>query len=155
MTLDTKKTIANIHLSGCNEGLSVLQRLAKESCEEVCLDDIHSNRIAVALDELFANIHAHGYGKKGGNIECTANWLLSEDKRCKLEITLRDFAPVIADISSCKGVCPESLKEHPVAGGLGMHLIGATTEKFEHTPLDDGNYWRLLFNVEKHKGSGS
>jgi len=28
-------------------------------------------------------------------------------------------------------------------------LIYAITESFEHTPLEDGNQWRLLFNLKE------
>jgi len=141
----------SIHLSGCKEGLQALQKLAEDTCAEACLDKIQLNRIALALDELFANIHSHGYANQGGDIDCSARWIESEDKQCRLEMTLRDYAPTIQDIKLCKGVCPDTLKEHPVAGGLGMNLIHATTEVFEHSPLVDGNQWRLIFNVQQKK----
>jgi serine/threonine-protein kinase RsbW len=130
-----------------------LQRLASDACEEACLDKIQLNRIALALDELFANIHAHGYANQGGEIDCIARWIELDPKHdeCKLEILLRDFAPVIDGIKSCHGISPETLKDDPIAGGLGMYLIAATTEKFEHTPLADGNQWRLVFNVVMKK----
>ena len=126
-----------------------MQQLADQACEGVCLSAIQLNRIALALDELFANIHAHGYANRGGDIDCSARWTGTGGQPCQLEIELRDYAPVIQDIRTCKGVDPETLKEHPVAGGLGMHLIYAITESFEHTPLADGNLWRLRFNISK------
>ncbi len=136
-------------MSGCKEGLQALQSLAEQACEGICLSAIQLNRIALALDELFANIHKHGYAGKGGDIDCAAKWTGMEGEPCLLEIRLRDFAPTIKDIKSCKGVDPETLKEHPVAGGLGMHLIYAITESFEHMPLKDGNQWRLVFNLKE------
>ncbi len=148
-TLNTKESSFHLHLSGCKEGLQALQRLADQVCAGVCLNAIQINRIALALDELFANIHNHGYAGQGGDIDCSARWTGHEGKPCLLEITLRDYAPTIEDIKACKGVDPETLKEHPVAGGLGMHLIYAITESFEHTPLKDGNQWRLIFNLQK------
>jgi len=144
-----------LHLSGCKEGLQALQHLADQVCEGACLNAIQLNRIALALDELFANIHAHGYAGQGGEIDCSAKWTGMEGKPCKLEIQLRDYAPTIQDIKTCKGVDPETLKEHPVAGGLGMHLIYAITESFEHTPLEDGNQWRLVFKIEKEEDNKS
>ncbi|MDQ7002484.1 MAG: ATP-binding protein [Ghiorsea sp.] len=138
-------------MSGCKEGLQALQQLADQACEGVCLSAIQINRIALALDELFANIHAHGYANQGGEIECAARWTGAEGALCQLEVKLRDFAPPIGDVTTCKGVCPETLKENPVAGGLGMHLIYAITETFEHTPLEDGNQWRLVFNISETK----
>ncbi len=146
-----EKMIASIRLSGCGEGLQALQNLAKCACKQAVMDKIHQNRIALALDELFANIHEHGYRNRGGEVECSARWLESEAPLCRLEIMLRDFAPVIDDIKKFHGVDPLTLKEHPVAGGLGMRLIYATTEKFEHAPLADGNQWRLLFNIATEK----
>ena len=150
-SLSTQDSNISIHLSGCQEGLQALQKLAKDTCANACLDNIHFNRIVLALDELFANIHEHGYANQGGEIECSACWIESQDKQCTLEIELRDYAPAIADISKCRGVCPETLKDNPVAGGLGMNLIHATTSKFEHTPLADGNRWRLVFDVQQKK----
>jgi len=149
--LNVKESKFKLHLSGCKEGLQALQGLAEQACAGVCLSDIQINRIALALDELFANIHAHGYVNQGGDIECSARWTGEEGSPCQLEIKLRDFAPTIDDVTTCKGVCPETLKENPVAGGLGMHLIYAITETFEHTPLEDGNLWRLVFNISDTK----
>lgn len=144
-------SVKRIHIQGCKEGLSVLQKLAKDSCKNVCLDKIQRNRIALALDEVFANIHAHGYGDLGGEIDCSARWLDSQKDECKLEICLRDYAPTI-DMKQCQGVCSDTLNDYPVAGGLGMYLIEATTEIFEHKPLADGNHWRLVFKLETEKG---
>ncbi len=154
-TLNTKTSTLHLHLSGCKEGLQALQRLADQACDGVCLSAVQLNRIALALDELFANIHKHGYANQGGDIDCAARWTGADGKPCRLEIELRDYAPTIADIRLCKGVDPETLKEHPVAGGLGMHLIYAITESFEHTPLPDGNLWRLRFNISKEEEEGS
>ncbi|MDQ6977511.1 MAG: ATP-binding protein [Ghiorsea sp.] len=148
-TLDIRKSNFHLHLSGCKEGLQALQHLADQACEGVCLNAIQINRIALALDELFANIHAHGYANQGGDIDCSAKWTGQEGKPCLLEIKLRDYAPAIQDITTCKGIDPETLKDHPVAGGLGLHLIYAITESFEHTPLEDGNQWCLLFNLKE------
>ena len=140
----------HLYLNGCKEGLQALQDLVGSACKGACLTAIQMNRVALALDELFANIHKHGYNNQGGDIECSAARIGSDDE-CLLEITLRDFAPVIEDVKRCKGVNPDTLKENPVAGGLGMHLIYATTTIFEHTPLSDGNQWRLVFDLSENK----
>jgi len=141
----------HLHLNGDKAGLQALQGLAQQACGGTCLSEIQHNRIAVALDELFANIHAHGYANQGGKIECLACWLGEEGEAGHLKVTLRDFATPIQDMGECKGVCPETLKENPVAGGLGMHLIGVITERFEHQPLDDGNQWCLVFDLAEKK----
>ncbi|MDX8388793.1 MAG: ATP-binding protein [Ghiorsea sp.] len=134
-----------------------MQQLANDACGGVCLGKVQLNRIVLALDEMFANIHAHGYANQGGKIDCTAKWTKPSDEQadCKLDISLRDFAPTVENLECCKGVCPETLKDNPVAGGLGMYLIEATTEKFEHTPFADGNLWRLVFNVVVEKDIGN
>jgi anti-sigma regulatory factor (Ser/Thr protein kinase) len=152
VALNTTKSTLHLHLNGCKEGLQALQDLAGEACKGACLTAVQMNRVALALDELFANIHKHGYNNQGGDIECSAKRIGGEDE-CLLEITLRDFAPTITDVTRCKGVNPDTLKENPVAGGLGMHLIYATTMLFEHTPLDDGNQWRLVFDLSEQKVS--
>lgn len=135
-----------LHLHGRKEGLQALQAMADEACDGVCLDTIEHNRLLLVVDELFANIHEHGYNNKGGDIECAAQRLpCAEPGYCHVEIVLRDFAPPILDVSQCQGVSPETLKDNPVAGGLGMLLIKAATESFEHIALVDGNRWRLVF----------
>lgn len=139
----------NLQLHGCREGLLSLIAMADEACEGVCLDEIQRNRLMLVLDELFANIHEHGYQNQGGDIECSARWLpKKQGENCCLEITLRDFARVIDDVAHCRGVDPATLKDNPVAGGLGMSLIYAATESFEHTALADGNQWRIVFMVK-------
>jgi len=137
----------HLHLNGDKEGLQALHGLAEQACNGTCLNDIQRNRIAVALDELFANIHAHGYDNQGGKIECAASWSGELGEVGCLHVTLRDFAKPIQDLSACKGVCPESLKENPVSGGLGMHLIHAITSDFKHQSLADGNQWHLVFDL--------
>ncbi|MDX8381586.1 MAG: ATP-binding protein [Ghiorsea sp.] len=141
----------HLHLNGDKEGLRALQGLAQQACDGTCLNDIQKNRIAVALDELFANIHEHGYANQGGEIECSACWFGEKGEAGHLQVTLRDFAKPLQDLSECKGVCPETLKDNPVPGGLGMHLICAITESFEHQPLDDGNQWCLVFDLAEKK----
>ena len=140
-----------LFLSGCIDGLEALRALATGVCSERCLDKIHINRVVLALDELFANIHEHGYVNKGGDIECSACWLEEDEEACHLELVLRDYATVIPDFSRCHGVCVETLKENPVAGGLGIHLIKASTDRFEHTPLENGNRWRLVFKLHEEE----
>jgi len=141
----------HLHLNGDKEGLHALQGLAQQACNGTCLNEIQKNRIAVALDELFANIHAHGYANQGGKIECSAHWFGEEGEAGHLQVTLRDFAKPLQDLSECKGVCPETLKYNPVSGGLGMHLIHAITSDFEHQQLADGNQWRLVFDLSTKK----
>ncbi len=153
MTLSSQQMIKKLFLSGCKEGLEPLRDLAVGMCSQRCLDKIQVNRVVLALDELFANIHEHGYTNNGGDIQCSARWVKIVEGYCHLELVLRDFARVIPDFRNCHGVCVETLKENPVAGGLGIHLIEAATDQFEHTPLEDGNKWRLLFKLhEENKG---
>jgi len=137
------------NLHGCKEGLETLRCLAENIGKHACLDKIRLNRIALALDELFANIHEHGYGHQGGKIECSGHCIEQDGQLFQLEIIMRDYAPVIEDVACCTGVCPETLKDNPVPGGLGMGLICAVTEVFEHTPLANGNQWRLVFDIQE------
>jgi len=137
------------NLHGCHEGLDTLRCLAENIGKYACLDQIRLNRIVLALDELFANIHEHGYGTQGGKIECSSRCIEQDGQLFQLEFLMRDYAPPIENVTCCKGVYPETLKDNPVSGGLGMGLIYAITEQFEHTPLEDGNQWRLVFDIQK------
>jgi len=138
----------HVHLNGCKEGLMALRDLAEKMGSYACLDKIRLNRMVLAMDELFANIHEHGYRFQGGRVECFGRCVEKSKRLYQLEITMRDYAPVIKGIDCCVGTCPETLKDNPTAGGLGMGLIKATTERFEHMPLADGNQWLLVFDVQ-------
>jgi len=134
------------------QGLAVLRQLAESVCVYAGLSKVCTHRIAVALDELYVNIHEHGYLGEAGEVECVYRYIDKGGLPYQVEIELRDYAPSIDDITCCTGICPETLKDNPIPGGLGMHLIEKISKEFEHTPLADGNRWRLLFQIEKEEG---
>ncbi|MDX8383687.1 MAG: ATP-binding protein [Ghiorsea sp.] len=134
------------------EGLQVLRQLAEDVGAFAGIGKVRTHRIAVALDELFVNIHEHGYLGKAGEVECASYWLDNDGECEQFVMVLRDYAPALDDMTCCEGRCPSTLKDNPVPGGLGMHLIGQVTESFELVPLADGNRWKLVFNVATNEG---
>ena len=127
----------------------MLRQLAEDVGAFAGIGKVRTHRIAVALDELFVNIHEHGYLGKAGAVESLGYWLHNDEQ---FVLELRDYAPSLDDITCCEGRCPSTLKDNPVPGGLGMHIIGQVTESFELIPLADGNRWKMVFNVAKSEG---
>lgn len=110
------------------------------------MSDLRSNRVAVAVDELFANISAHAYAGKTGRVELDAT-IERKDGYRLLIFDFRDYANVcwcgnLEEIASqpldIDNLCP---------GGLGLKLIHSVADSCEHTPLENGNHWRLLFKI--------
>jgi len=102
------------------------------------LSDKQSNRMMLAVDELFANIAKHGYHGQEGQVDMRA---VCEDG--KLSFELRDYAEPIADASALCS-CSPNVDSEPSPGGLGLQLMCAVMDKIEHEPLADGNRWHLI-----------
>ena len=108
------------------------------------MSELRSNRVAVAVDELFANIAAHAYGGEPGKVEFETS--LNHGKQ-SLVFDFRDYAPVCWH-GKLEEVTAQPLDlEHLCPGGLGLRLIHSVTDCCEHTILEDGNHWRLIFNI--------
>jgi len=108
------------------------------------LDEKQINRMVLAVDELFANIGQHGYRGEEGLIEMHVDY----DGRA-LCFEFRDYAEPIQDARIFSNRTPDI---HGLfSGGLGMHLIHATMDKFSHQPLRDGNRWLLVKYVQRRK----
>lgn len=116
------------------------------------LSDKQTNRMVLAVDEMFANIARHGYHGYEGKVEMSACWHGDE-----LSFELRDYAAPLSENemrgwSTARGAHDEPLfaAEMPQAdagikpGGLGMHLMRAVLDRIEHEALADGNRWRLV-----------
>ncbi|MDQ7000810.1 MAG: ATP-binding protein [Mariprofundus sp.] len=110
--------------------------------------ELQSNRVAIAVDELFANIAAHAYNGKQGRVEfetCIGN---SGDGGQELIFNFRDYASAAWN-GKIEEVTTAGTEVHdPLSpGGLGLRLICSVADRCEHEVYADGNHWRLIFKI--------
>jgi len=105
----------------------------------VGMNDVQTNRMVLAADELFANINRHGYKGSCGTIELNA-----ELGHGMLKFVFRDYAPPIHNQRDLQGRDIENVRP----GGLGLHLIDAVMDEFHHQALSDGNSWTLIRHLK-------
>jgi len=106
------------------------------------LDDKETNRVILAVDELFANIGQHGYHGKEGSIEMKAEY-----DGDSLLFEFRDYAPPLMNEDTLQGQAMDASQIRP--GGLGLHLIYAIMDEVRHRRLDDGNLWSLTKYLQR------
>ena len=119
--------------------VQILQSVAEVFASRAGFDVIETNRVVLAVDELFANIVRHGYAEHPGEIEVDAA-IVPIESGMELRFSFRDYAEPVAKLEELKGrdidkVCP---------GGLGLHLIRMVMDDVEHEALPDGNRWALV-----------
>jgi len=141
-----KRCTLSLHLDSNSDCVEVLRSVVSVMTARAGMDKLHSNRVAVAVDELFANIAAHAYGGKPGRVEFSASIAL-EEKALLLVFDFRDYAKICwhGDIESI--ACKPLDVEHICPGGLGLKLIHSVADSCEHHELENGNHWRLLFKI--------
>ncbi|ATX82822.1 Anti-sigma regulatory factor (Ser/Thr protein kinase) [Mariprofundus ferrinatatus] len=136
----------SLQLDSNSDCVEVLRSIVSVMTARAGMDELRSNRVAVGVDELFANIAAHAYGGKPGRIEVDA--CLEERGETRFLIfDFRDYAKVCwrGDIEK---IANQPLDvEHLCPGGLGLRLIHSVSDNCEHHELEDGNRWQLIFNV--------
>jgi len=126
--------------SGC-DCMRTLRYMVEAMSMRAGLNTIQTNRMLVAVDELFANISKHGYHGREGMIEMRADL---QDHRLRFEF--RDYAPPIADRHELRGREVDDVQP----GGIGLRLIQAIMDEIHHSTMDDGNHWVLI----KHLSEG-
>jgi anti-sigma regulatory factor (Ser/Thr protein kinase) len=103
-----------------------------------CLDDL-----VQAVDEAATNVITHGYGGLAGWIDVGVE-LAGDRFVVTLEDTAREFDPT--------AVPEPDLSVPPLArkpGGMGVHLIRASTDAFNHRPRPGGG--NILTMVRSRK----
>ncbi|HCS13840.1 MAG: hypothetical protein COS82_04785 [Zetaproteobacteria bacterium CG06_land_8_20_14_3_00_59_53] len=125
------------NLNSSCDCVHVLSSMVEVVGHRVGLSDKLTNRMVLAVDEMFANIAQHSYHGHEGKVDMSACWRDDE-----LSFELRDYAePLMADEMLAWPVPDAAGELKP--GGLGMHLMRAVMDKIEHEALADGNRWRL------------
>jgi len=128
-------------LNSACDCVHVLSSMVEVVSRRAGLNDKETNRVVLAVDELFANIGQHGYQGKEGPVEmkvgCDGNVLRFE---------FRDYAPPLMDGSTLQGQPMDTSQIRP--GGLGLHLIYAIMDEVQHQRLDDGNRWSMTKRLQ-------
>jgi len=134
----------------CNSDcIHVLRSMVAVMSARAGMDELQSNRVAIAVDELFANIAAHAYHGKAGRVEFVTSIEALEHGARELVFDFRDYASVGWNGNITEIVSHALDTEHLRPGGLGLRLICSVADRCEHEVLEDGNHWRLIFNIHK------
>jgi anti-sigma regulatory factor (Ser/Thr protein kinase) len=145
--------VGELHLMlNCNSDcIHVLRAMVAVMAARVGMDKIRSNRAAVAVDELFANISAHAYGGKPGRLEFETRVREQKNGRKELIFKFRDYASRDwnGNFSDDKDVAPDC-GEPVKPGGLGLKLIHSVADSCEYEVFENGNQWRLCFVLQRH-----
>jgi serine/threonine-protein kinase RsbW len=137
-------------VDACSDCVHVLQSVAEMMAIRAGMAPQRANRVALAVDELFANITRHGYVDGRGRVEMEAVIASGGDGRRRLTFTFRDYAPRIEDPGRLDIRQPG---EHIQPGGLGLCLIHAVMDEVHHQALEDGNRWHLTVHLYERKGA--
>ncbi len=132
-------------LNSACDCVHVLSSMVEVMSRRAGLNDRETNRVVLAVDELFANIGQHGYRGKEGSIEMQAEY----DGR-SLRFEFRDYAPPLMDEGTLQGKLMDTGQVRP--GGLGLYLIDTIMDEVRHQTLDDGNRWSLTKHLQGETG---
>ncbi len=112
---------------------------------------LQRNRIALAVDEIYANIAEHAYDGRAGHV-AVESFIRSAAAGTDAELVFdfRDYAACnwCHDEQQSAAVQQETI----TPGGLGLRLVQAVANRCEHIPLADGNIWRLGFTIDTEYG---
>jgi len=138
-----------LQLNCSSDCIAVLRSIVAVMTARSGMDKVRSNRVCIAVSELFANILAHAYGGKAGRLDFETGIDVCDQGGDELSFDFRDYASVgwqgsveeaAAALTDVENLCP---------GGLGLKLIYSVSDRCEHEVLDDGNRWRLIFHLNE------
>jgi len=138
----------------CNcDCIHILRSMVAVMTARAGFDELRSNRVAIAVDELFANIARHAYRGRPGRVEIETEIVEKAGQR-RLQFDFRDYASFgwtgdVRKFAEQKQDC-----EHLKPGGLGLKLICSVADDCRHEVLEDGNFWRLIFHICNGEGAG-
>jgi len=134
------------NLNSACDCVHVLSSMVEVMGHRADLSDKQTNRMILAVDEIFANIAQHGYQGREGKVDMSAS--LHGDV---LSFELRDYAPPLIKDEMLGWAKQNDASEDVTPGGLGMHLMRAVMDKIEHEALADGNRWRLIKYLDEEQ----
>ncbi len=143
--------VGKLHLKfNCSSDcIAILRSIVAVMAARGGMDKMRSNRVCIAVDELFANILAHAYGGKAGRLDFETCIDVCDQGGYELSFDFRDYASVgwlgsvkeaASKVTDVENLCP---------GGLGLKLIYSVSDRCEHEVLSDGNRWRLIFHLNE------
>jgi len=135
----------NFQLNCQCDCVHILRAMVEVLASRAGLTDIETNRVALAVDELFANISCHGYKGKPGPVAFESKVHLNDSGTQELHFMFRDYAPTvnIEDWDCGKAKPCGALDITP--GGLGIQLIHSIMDIVQHEALPNGNQWTLIY----------
>jgi len=139
----------------CNSDcIHVLRSMVAVMTARAGMSELRSNRVAIGVDELFANITTHAYGGNAGRIELETSIIDQPDNNQVLIFDFRDYASRMWSGDIKEVASRPDDHENLCPGGLGLKLICSVSDCCEHTALEDGNHWRLIFNINDGENDG-
>ncbi len=123
-------------LNSACDCVHVLCSMVEVMSRRAGLNDKETNRVVLAVDELFANIGQHGYHGEEGRIE-----MVAECDDASLRFEFRDYAAPLMDETALHKKVVDTSQIQP--GGLGLYLIRSSVDEVQHQVLNDGNRWLL------------
>ena len=132
----------------CNSDcVHILRSMVAVMTVRAGMDELQSNRVAIAVDEVYANIAAHAYGGSSGRVEFETEIIYHGGKNRELVFNFRDYAAVCWT-GSLEGVTTEVPDVETLCpGGIGLKLICSVADHCEYETLDDGNRWQIGFVI--------
>jgi len=146
---DSRVGMLQFRLNCRDDCVHVLRSMVEVIAARAGLNEMCTNRVTLAVDELYANIARHGYCGKSGAVEFEARVRHDPEAGQELVFMFRDFAAPLADTQWQKTVEPlihDVTKIEP--GGLGVHLIHSIMDSVKHEALPDGNRWELTYRCK-------
>jgi len=136
-----------LQLNCKSDCIHVLRSMVAVMTARAGMAELQSNRVAIAVDELFANIAAHAYNGKPGRVEFKTCIDADVEGCQELIFDFRDYAAVrwTGNVEDATTHAPSD--ESLCPGGLGLRLICSVADRCEHEVRTDGNRWRLIFNI--------
>ncbi|MDX8410984.1 MAG: ATP-binding protein [Mariprofundaceae bacterium] len=131
-------SILSCRLESKCDCVRILHSMVEVIAGRVGLDCVEANRLALAANELFANICSHGYKDEVGIIE--VDFAICPSELC---LEFRDFGLPVACMSQLKGRDLDDVRP----GGLGLHLMHTAMDEVHHESLNDGNRWTLIWHL--------
>lgn len=128
--------MASLTVPGSLNSLDDVRAFVTEQAEAFGLDERHTYRLCLAVDEIATNIITHGYDENAmeGDVRVLAT---STDDA--LEIVLEDWSPPFDPLSKKE---PDNLNaplEERAIGGLGIFLASENVDEFRYERVDGRN----------------
>ena len=129
------------------DGLQHCMDLAEQVCARIGAGAEDAYAVNLAVEEVCVNIVSHGYRDAApGPLELEFRWSPA-DGRGRLEIVVRDRAPLFDPSAAPEPDLDASLDDRRV-GGLGWFLIGTMMEEVEHCARPGGgNVVRMVRSI--------